>query len=103
MRQGKGLSAGASANNSLPQSNVISDTSPVLVKGRKKAYVERVVLIVIVVAVVVAIFAPVGVLIEEYLNIESGSRGSLGHAIPFNYEESCVMENIVSRTRTRYR
>ena len=49
----------------------------------------------IMVAVIVAIFAPVGVLIEEFLNIENGS-GGLGHAVPFNYEASCVTENVVS-------
>lgn len=95
-RQGEGLSAGASTANTMPQSNTISDTSPVLVEGRRKACVERGVLIVIIVAVIVAIFAPVGVLVEEFLNIESGS-GVLGNAVPFNYEESCVIENIVRR------
>ena len=92
------LSEGAAANIGSPSGpNVVSDTLPVLVEGRKRAYVERGVLIVIIVAVVVAIFTPVGVLIEEFLDIESGS-GGVGHAIPFNYEESCVMENVVSES-----
>ena len=63
--------------------------SPML-EGRKnsrKKFVERGILIVIILVVIIAIFAPIGVLIEEFLNIEKGAGG------PFNYEESCITDS----------
>ena len=60
--------------------------SPIL-EGKLKKFVEQGILFVLIIAVIVAIFAPVGVLIEEFLNIESGGSGS------FNYKESCSNKN----------
>jgi len=53
-------------------------------RGRKK-FVERGMLIVIIFVVIIAIFTPIGILIEEFLNIESGSGNR-----SFNYKESCA-------------
>ena len=58
--------------------------------GRRRKLVERGILVVLIIAVIVAIFAPVGVLIKELLNIEGGSGGS------FTYKESCS-NNTVER------
>ena len=53
-------------------------------KGAKKKFVERGVLVVLIIVVVITIFVPVGVLIEKFLDIE-GRAGSES----FNYKESC--------------
>ena len=58
-------------------------TSSSILGGGGRKLVERGVLVFLIIAVVIAIFAPVGVLIEEFLNIEGGGGGS------FNYKESC--------------
>ena len=65
---------------------VTSCRSPIL-EGKLKKFVEQGILFVLIIAVIVAIFAPVGVLIEEFFNIESGGSGS------FNYKESCSNKN----------
>ena len=61
---------------------ITSFKSPFL-GGAKKKCVERGILFVVIVAVIIAIFAPVGVLIDEFLNIQGGDGAS------FDYKESC--------------
>jgi len=51
----------------------------------RKKFVERGILIVIIFVVIIAIFTPIGILIDEFLNIESGSGSS------FSYKESCAI------------
>ena len=55
-----------------------------ILRGKRRKFIERAVLVAIILIVIAAIFAPVGVLIEEFLNIESRGDGSA-----FDYEESC--------------
>ena len=54
----------------------------ILGENRRK-FVERAILVAIILIVIAGIFAPVGVLIEEFLSIESRGGES------FDYEESC--------------
>ena len=64
-------------------SRAIMDNFRSILRGERKKFVERAILVAIILMVIAAIFAPVGVLIEEFLNIESRGDGS------FDYEESC--------------
>ena len=52
-----------------------------------KKFVELGILFFLLIVVIVAIFTPVGVVIEEFLNIEGGGAG-------FNYEDSCSIDNV---------
>ena len=68
---GKGSPLGRISSDSA----IMDDFKSVLGENKRK-FVERAILVAIILIVVAGIFAPVGVLIEEFLSIESGGGGS---------------------------
>ena len=64
-------------------SSTIMDNFKSILEENRRKFVERAILVAIILIVIAGIFAPVGVLIEEFLSIESGGGES------FDYEESC--------------